>query len=310
MIIVALEDNEYQAIQVQEKMDELNLVRSNARVLYPTSKQDVQFLQYGSFLEGNLVIIHTKNYDVIKEIFKGDLDYWDIILYVEKLSKVAPLLATLDTDNIHQMSMVRDWDDKINFFKTRLKNYKFERGVKDLVMRLLVRKPSEYASVYTYFNSLDEDHKINIDDVQYVIGDSDIYRLDDCLFNIIFGIGKRKTSWMIDYFVNVRGYHPVWMYQQVIKYAHQVVMLYTLKHKGVIKHPLNKSDYKKRMEVVQLTPDDNFLGYYQQKRVFEQMKEHSKESIMLRIRQLYRNRVQEEGDLYKLLVEGELWQNK
>lgn len=304
MLIVAIEGDVYQTIQVEETLTAKGMDTTNSRVLYPISVRELNFLQYRSFEPNRMVFIHTQQRQHIQAVFNGDLDYWHVVLYVEKFSDVTSYIPSgLD---ITQYKRVQSWQEKYDFFKQRLDGHRFDKGVKDLLVKLLIRKPTEYESVRSYL-AIVEDEQITIDDIQYLFWDSDMYRLDDFLFNLTYGLSKRKTEWMLDYFIHVREYHPRWLYQKLVEFIEDVSYIYALKRRGVIKHALIYTDYQKRASAAGLTPKENFISYGMQLKLFEQMEVITKREFMERARQIMKTGATTEDELYAILVGGTVW---
>lgn len=308
MLIVVLEDDIYQEIQLDEAIGELGVDTTNAQVLYPISKDEVSFLQYGSFSSNSTVIVHSGKYDILKELFKADFGYWTVILYVDRYSTVSSLIT--DSNKPVQFPVVKDWEDRYNFFKKRLSGYKYQKGVMDLIIKLLIRKPVDYYSLVSYLQTVDSSLPITLEDVQYLFVDADMYRFDELVFNLFFGLTPRKTEWMLDYFIHIRGYAPRWVYQQLLKFIKDLGYLYAYKKRGVIRHALNKKDLDKRLSAAGLESNDDFLGYRMQKDLIERLPMVSKQRVMDRCNSILKIDATTEDELYAILMEGSVWRGQ
>lgn len=301
MIVIAREGDEYQAIQVKEQLAELSEI-GTPRVVYPKSKDDLSFLQYRTFEDNRLVIIHASHAGHLSEVFKADFDFWDIILYVEKLGSVTPFLSKEIQERVIQLEVVKTYEERKQFFSTRLKGYLFERGIKNTLLRLLVRTPTEYESVKTYLSNWDKSVPISLEDVQYMVGDSDIYSLDECLLNIIYGKGKQKTVWMLDYFITKREYHPIWIYKQLVGMVLDIGYMYQLYKEGVVQYPISESDYLKRVQTTKIKPKDKWLSYRTQQTILDNIKKESVTKYAKRSRIIFNTKVSSADGLYELMV--------
>lgn len=305
MIILALEDNIYHKIMVGEKLQQIEDESSEpiqSRVVYPQKVQDIDWIQYGTFTGDNLAVIHLQNSNLIPTIFKADLTTWTIVLYLQKYSDILPYMSPTIKPYLEQLPVIKTWEDKESFYKERLGGYKYEKGVRQILTQLLIRQPMDYESVLTYFKNMPSDTVISLQDIQYVIGDSDIYRLNDALVNLFYGKGKRKTSWMLDYFINVREYHPVWIYNKLKELVLTIGYVYDLHRRGVIKRPLTVQDYQKRAQAAGLTPKEEWLPYRLQQQILDNMVTTTRKEYQERSNIIFNYTVTGEEDLYGLMV--------
>lgn len=305
MIILALEDNIYHKIMVGEKLQQIEDESSEpiqSRVVYPQKVQDIDWIQYGTFTGDNLAVIHLQNSNLIPTIFKADLTTWTIVLYLQKYSDILPYMSPTIKPYLEQLPVIKTWEDKGSFYKERLGGYKYEKGVRQILTQLLIRQPMDYESVLTYFKNMPSDTVISLQDIQYVIGDSDIYRLNDALVNLFYGKGKRKTSWMLDYFINVREYHPVWIYNKLKELVLTIGYVYDLHRRGVIKRPLTVQDYQKRAQAAGLTPKEEWLPYRLQQQILDNMVTTTRKEYQERSNIIFNYTVTGEEDLYGLMV--------
>lgn len=305
MIILALEDNIYHKVMVGEKLQQIEDESSEpiqSRVVYPQKVQDIDWLQYGTFTGDNLAVIHLQNSNLIPTIFKADLTTWTIVLYLQKYSDILPYMSPTIKPYLEQLPVIKTWEDKESFYKERLGGYQYEKGVRQILTQLLIRQPMDYESVLTYFKNMPSDTVISLQDIQYVIGDSDIYRLNDALVNLFYGKGKRKTSWMLDYFINVREYHPVWIYNKLKELVLTIGYVYDLHRRGVIKRPLTVQDYQKRAQAAGLTPKEEWLPYRLQQQILDNMNTTTRKEYQERSNIIFNYTVTGEEDLYGLMV--------
>lgn len=305
MIILALEDNIYHKVMVGEKLQQIEDESSEpiqSRVVYPQKVQDIDWLQYGTFTGDNLAVIHLQNSNLIPTIFKADLTTWTIVLYLQKYSDILPYMSPTIKPYLEQLPVIKTWEDKESFYKERLGGYQYEKGVQQILTQLLIRQPMDYESVLTYFKNMTTDTIISLQDIQYVIGDSDIYRLNDALVNLFYGKGKRKTSWMLDYFINVREYHPVWIYNKLKELVLTIGYVYDLHRRGVIKRPLSVQDYQKRAQAAGLTPKEEWLPYRLQQQILDNMNTTTRKEYQERSNIIFNYTVTGEEDLYGLMV--------
>lgn len=298
MLIIVREGDPYQTIQLKEVLGER--VIKQPRVLHNPTEDQVRFLKYGSFEEDPFCIVHSNQPKVLRELLQFDGTMWDLVIYVERLSMIIPVIPKDPPYEVRQLDVVRGYDQKKEFFKKRLRDYPFAKGVRGPFIQLLIRNPQDYESAVAYFDTL-SDRPITLEDIQYIMGDTDFYQLDEALINLIFGLKKRKTGMMWHYFIHTRQYHPYWLYQKLQEEIRLVGYFYTYKRLGVINHPISANEYRQRVQAAGLSPLEDWPKYQHQQRILDQVNTHPYKEFSKRAKFILDHPIESEEGLTALI---------
>lgn len=253
-------------------------------------------LHYSALYGEDLALIHIKNREQLKILHQVNFDYWDIIAIVPYDFKQYPKVET------QILPPIEEYQEKYNFFKERFEDFNFEKGMKQLLIRLLIRKPEQYAGVMTYLKTKNPVYVLDLEDLQYVLGDTDVYDLEEFLCQAIFGLKPRRTPQMLNYFVHVRNYAPNWILNQLKEMTLTIAYFYELKRRGVVREPLSESQYQKRVKVLNWTPIENFPKWQTQRIILEQIKNNNRQDFGHRARKIFNLKQADENTLYALVT--------
>lgn len=298
-LIIAREEDFFHDILVKDKLKEWGSEGTTV-VQYPLKHQDMSFYTYRTFTGEDTAILHVKNPRLLSNLKTFDFDYWNIVVYTEQHWTPDDSLQDLLGERLIQLPIIRQYTDKQDFFKDRLKGHKFEKGMQRILISNLTRDPSQYGTVKTYLDT--KEGIIKLEDLQYILGDVDLYNFEEFLINTLYGESKRKTVWMLDYFLNTRGYSGHWIYGKIRDMALQVGYLYTMHRKGVFNRAMTFTDYKTRVEAMGVTVKEGWLRFKTQEVILDKYKTEGQKILNKRIVTVLTNKIQNDNDLYGLVV--------
>lgn len=298
-LLVAREDDFFHTILVREKLDEWGS-RNSTLVQYPRRKQELEGFTYRTFTGEDTAILHIKNNTLLNLISGFDFSYWDIVLYTEQQWTPSDVLKGSLGERLTVLPIIYKYQDKQDFFIERIKVFKFEKGIRHILLRNLIREPGIYETVMSYLQNKED--IITLADLQYILGDVDLYNLEEFLVNTLYGIKKRKTVWMLDYFINTRGYSGHWIYNKLREFSIDVGYLYTMHRNGVFNRAMTYMDYQTRSKAVGATVKEGWYRFTTQEVILEQYKEEGQAVLNKRVTKILTTKVQTDNDLYGLVT--------
>lgn len=141
------------------------------------------------------------------------------------------------------------------------------KEVRSLLIKIIISKIKEFETIKTSLDvAVINDILITEEYLEDIAGTIDFYKLEDLFENILRGLSYKKTIKYLNYFLEIKKYSPDWILTQFKEYILNVSNFYTLKYKGIIKHPLDKTTLKSRITASKLSG----LNYFYDINKYEQ----------------------------------------
>lgn len=241
MLEVMLQEDEYHAIMLKEKIQEYGYPVESITTNDP---RDVSKYRYPLLSGKKFVIVETENHEVSLALRAADEEGYHIVQRVPNYR-----LAHPDSE---RFPYLRTYQDRQEFFEERLEDsgLRFEtKEVKDTLIRNLVRSPESYRQVGTLKDSLPEGEKVVIYHLEDMFGEIDFYNLTRVLVEVIIGQYKRNTVQQMQYFTDYKEYSPRWLGDKLIETAVWLDYFYRINNSGIMSLPRRWSELKDRFEV-------------------------------------------------------------
>lgn len=298
-LIIAREEDFFHNILVNEKIREWG-TSGQAIVDYPQTQQDMSVYTYRTFTGESTAILHIKNLRLLSLLHTFDFEYWSIIVYLEQQWTPDDRIKDKLGERLHVLPIIKTYQDKQEFFKERIRGHKYEKGMQTVLLRNLTRDPAQYETIKSYLQT--KEGIITLEDLQYILGDVDLYNLEEFLITALYGGSKRKVIWMLDYFLTNRGYSGHWVYGKLRDMALLTSYLYTMHRNGVFNRPMTLGEYKQRAESVGATVKDDWLRFKTQELIIAKYQSEGQQILNNRVLTVLQTTVTTDNDLYLLIV--------
>lgn len=298
-LIIAREEDFFHSILINEKIKEWG-TGGQAVVQQPQTQQDMSVYTYRTFTGENTAILHIKNPRLLNQLHTFDFDYWNIIIYIEQQWTPDERIKGKLGERLTLLPFIHTYQEKQDFFKERIRGYKFEKGMQTVLLRNLTRDPSQYDTIISYLRT--KEGVITLEDLQYILGDVDLYNLEEFLITAIYGDSKRKAVWMLDYFLHNRGYAGHWVYGKLRDTALLTSYLYTMHRNGIFNRPMTVGEYKQRAEAMGIPVKDDWLRFRTQEVIIAKYQTEGQQVLNKRVLTILQTRVTTDNDLYGLLL--------
>lgn len=194
------------------------------------------------YYKNKLVILLVPNYRTSNFLNKN-LD-----IYFENNNLKIPIIHLKNTSDYSvKKELIENTIDNMGL-KTKNKE------VRSLLIKIIISKIKEFETIKTSLDvAVINDILITEEYLEDIAGTIDFYKLEDLFENILRGLSYKKTIKYLNYFLEIKKYNPNWILTQFKEYILNVSNFYTLKYKGIIKHPLDKITLKSRITSSKLT---------------------------------------------------------
>lgn len=212
------------------------------------TERSLKKLRYsGLFDEASLVWIEVDEVKKMKEYLEA-ISLGKKYIVFEITKPVQEKLLTklkIDGHTPKALPKVDDWDGKMRHCTIMVDNIgvKFDKDLtRKTLIQTMMANTDEWKDIeLSLLVAKESKTTVDMDYLDKLFPNLEFYKLDDFIQMVIEGKKKKKTIYIADYFLRVKGYSPVWLMQKIRERALELGGVYEAYKKGVIYKTLDSS---------------------------------------------------------------------
>lgn len=283
-IIIGVHDDYFQQLYIDSTTKNLEYPNEIFTVKSEKDIQNIKYLTKKSIFNENTIVkisLKCKLTNTILNFLKSIYYKNKLVILLVTNQRTSNFLSKnlniyFDNNNlkipINHLKNTDDYSVKKELIEKTIDNMGLKtknKEVRSLLVKIIISRIKEFETIKTSLDvAVINDLLITEEYLEDIAGNIDFYKLEDLFENILRGLSYKKTIKYLNYFLEIKKYNPNWILTQFKEYILNVSNFYTLKYKGIIKHPLDKITLKSRITSSKLAG----LSYFYNINKYEQQK--------------------------------------
>lgn len=278
-VIIGVANDPYQKMFVDSTIEDIQAEKQSYIISSDSDLKRLKHLTRKAILDSNNIVRISINCRVTENMitFLKSIYFKNKLLFIfvhnnRTVHYVSDRLQKEFNDlKITKLELAEDYGAKKEIIEKALENWRInfkDKATRNLMVKIMISQEEDLESIR---NSLDvakiSRMVITKEFLESSYDNLEFLKLDDFFELIVRSSSPKKIREYTDYFLNSKAYAPDWILNMFKEYVLKLNSAYSLKARGILKHPLDSVTLGNRLKYANIPDTKNFAklrGFEQQ----------------------------------------------